>query len=144
MRKLFFWALSILALFAMIEGCTDAGSEPPMAAPVVSPTVTDTVRFSTIVQPILLSNCAIPGCHTGSSPTSGFNQSSYAGVRAGGSQFGSSVVIPGDSTDSKIIQKLRGKAGERMPLSGTYAATGLPDSMIVQIGTWIMQGAKDN
>ncbi len=144
MRKLFVPVLSILATFAIIAGCTDAGSEPPMTALKQTPTITDTVRFSTVVQPILLNNCAISGCHTGSSPASGFNQSSYAGVRAGGVQFGTNVVIPGDSTDSKIIQKLRGKAGERMPLAGTYAATGLPDSLIVEIGTWIMQGAKDN
>jgi len=143
MRKLFVQVLSMLATLAILEGCTDAGSEPPVTAPKILATTTDSVRFST-VQLILLNNCAIPGCHTASSPASGFNQSSYAGVIAGGNQFGSSVVIPGDSTDSKIVQKLRGKAGERMPLAGTYAATGLPDSLIVQIGTWIMQGAKDN
>lgn len=105
------------------------------------------VSFQTDVLPILLNNCAVSGCHTGSSPSSGFNASTYEGVRAGGSKYGTSVVIQNDSTNSGIMKMIRSTQnlyGIRMPPSGKYSATGLPDSLIVTIGTWIQQGASNN
>jgi IPT/TIG domain len=103
-----------------------------------------TVKFDPTIELILSTNCAISGCHKPPGAASGFDQSSYSGIIAGGAEFGKNDVVAGDSTNSKIIQKLRGKAGNRMPLTGTYAATGLPDSLIVKIGIWIMQGAQNN
>lgn len=135
----FLFVTSAMVVVATIQGCKDSGTEPQPAA---TPPTDDSAHFSTIVQPILTSNCT--SCHSGSSPSSGFDQTSYAGVLAGGTQFGTDVVFAGDSTKSKIIKKLRGTAGSRMPLSGIYASTGLPDSLIVKIGEWIMQGAKNN
>jgi hypothetical protein len=105
------------------------------------------ISFSKTIQPILSSNCAVSGCHTGLSPSSGLNLSTYAGVRAGGNFFRTNVVIPYDSTDSDIMKMIRSSnnpLGIRMPESGKYASTGLPDSLIVQIGTWIQQGALNN
>jgi hypothetical protein len=32
----------------------------------------------------------------------------------------------------------------RMPFSGQYASTGLPDTMIAKVGLWIQQGALNN
>jgi len=96
------------------------------------------VSFKGQIQPILTSNCT--SCHGGSFAASGFNQTTYAGVIAGGNEFHSNDVIPHDSTNSKIIQKLRGKAGAQMPLDRVP----LPDSLIVRIGTWIEQGALNN
>ena len=105
------------------------------------------VSFQTDVLPILLNNCAVSGCHTGSSPIAGFNPSTYAGLRAGGVSYHQSVVIPFDSTGSGLMAMIRGTNNLynlRMPQKGQYFATGLPDSMIVTIGTWIQQGAIDN
>ncbi|HTX19643.1 MAG TPA: IPT/TIG domain-containing protein [Bacteroidota bacterium] len=105
------------------------------------------VHFQTGVLPILLNNCAIPSCHSGSNPTSQFNASTYAGVRKGGATFGANVVIPFDSTNSQIMHMIRSSnnlIGLRMPQGGPYAATGLPDSLIVRIGAWIHQGALNN
>ena len=144
MKRIFFSALiGGAALFSFMEGCSDMGTAPAAGTTPLPPVVNDdSSHFGATVQPILNSNCT--SCHGGSSPSSGFDQTSYAGVRAGGAQFGATVVIAGDSTNSKLMKKLRGTQGSRMPLGGTYAATGLPDSLIVKIGKWIMQGARNN
>jgi hypothetical protein len=105
------------------------------------------ISFSAKVLPIFLNNCAVSGCHSGSSPLAGFNPSTYQGLRAGGFTFGTSVVIAFDSTNSGVMQMIRSSAnpyGLRMPQGGQYFATGLPDSLIVTIGTWIQQGALNN
>ena len=111
-------------------------------------TLNTTVSFSAdILQAILIPNCAISGCHRGSSASGNFNQESYEGVRAGGFSYGTSVVIPFDSTNSGIMKMIRGTNNLynlRMPLSGQYSTTGLPDSLIVKIGTWIKEGAYKN
>lgn len=103
------------------------------------------VSFSCDVQPIILANCATAGCHSGATPTSGFNQSTYTGMRAGGVNYGTDVIIQGDTTRSGIIKELRGTGiVGRMPFGGQYQATGLPNAMILTIGRWIMQGAANN
>ncbi|HWP81047.1 MAG TPA: IPT/TIG domain-containing protein [Bacteroidota bacterium] len=105
-----------------------------------SPSVT--ISFANTVQPILVGNCAFGGCHSGgTSAASQFDQTTYAGVRAGGVKFGSSVVIPGDSINSRIIQALKGTAPNlpRMPLGGQ-----LPQNQISIIARWIQEGALNN
>ena len=103
------------------------------------------LSFALDVQPILNFGCAISGCHTGSSPPAGFNQSTYDNLRLGGINYGANVVIAGDSTSSEIIRAMRGTATVgRMPFGGPWAANGVPDSNIVKVGTWIKQGARDN
>jgi IPT/TIG domain len=102
------------------------------------------VHFETGILPILVNNCASSGCHSGSFPLAGFNPSTYEGLRKGGFTYGTNVVIPFDSTNSGIMQMIRSNKnliGLRMPQGGPYASTGLPDSLIVRIGTWIYQGA---
>ena len=143
MKRIFVSAVIAGAtFFFFMEGCSDMGTAPQAGSTTPPVVGDDSAHFSSTVQPILNSNCI--SCHGGSSPSSGFDQTSYAGVRAGGAQFGATVVIAGDSTNSKLMKKLRGTQGSRMPLGGTYAATGLPDSLIVKIGKWIMQGARNN
>jgi hypothetical protein len=105
------------------------------------------VSFSAQILPIMLNNCAVSSCHTGPSPLANFNPSTYAGLRAGGFTYHASVVKEGDSTHSDLMKMIRGTDnvyGLRMPQKGQYFATGLPDSMIVTIGTWIQQGAMNN
>lgn len=109
--------------------------------------VDTTVSFSARVLPILLANCAVSGCHSGTSPIANFNPSTYAGLRNGGFSYHQNVVLAGDSTNSGLMKMIRGTNnlyGLRMPQKGQYFTTGLPDSMIVTIGTWIKQGALNN
>jgi len=138
-----FFAGSFLLLLG-IGACTDAGTEVPPPAP-PGPFTPGPPSFANDIHPILLANCATSGCHSGTSRASGFDQSTYAGVRAGGANYGTSIVIPGDSSNSGIMKVLRGTGlVSRMPLSGTFASSGLPDTMIVKIGAWIVQNAPNN
>ena len=148
----------LFGMWMVLEGCKDMGNPftPPTTNPPPSGGSSDSVRFSTVVHPILLANCAISGCHHPPAPTANFDQTTYAGVRAGGATFGPNVIHPGDSSYSsastsvgsgimKMLRNTNNPYGNfRMPQGGQYVSTGLPDSMIVQIGTWIMQGAKNN
>jgi len=145
---------SVYFVILISDGCKDKGTDLPQQSPVIRD---DSARFNRDVHPILLANCALSGCHSGSSPTGGFNQETYAGVRAGGNTFGSNVIQPGDSSSNisalnvgsgimKMLRNVNNPYGNfRMPQgSGPYVTSGLPDTMIVLIGKWIMQGAKNN
>ena len=135
----------LFLLVAGIQSCNDLGTAIPTPVSPPPPFNPGPQSFAADIHPILLANCAVSGCHAGSTPASGFNQSTYAGVRAGGAVYGTNVIIPGDSTNSGIIKVLRGTGlVGRMPAGGTFSATGLPDTMIVKIGLWIEQGALDN
>jgi len=52
-------------------------------------------------------------------------------------------VVPGDPTNSYLVQKLMGAAaitGARMPLGGPY----LDDATTAQVAAWIAAGAQNN
>ncbi len=105
------------------------------------------LSFALDVQPIFLTHCALPSCHASSSPAGNFNATTYAGIRDGGYTYGTTIVIPGDSTKSGVMKMVRSAnnlIGLRMPISGPYTNTGLPDSLIVKIGKWVVQGAVNN
>ena len=114
------------------------------------------ISFALDVHPILLQNCAVTGCHVPPTPTGGLDQTGYASIRRGGATFGANAVTPGDSSSNsadvhvgsgimKMLRNVNNPYGDfRMPLSGQYASTGVPDSLIRMIGTWIAQGAQDN
>jgi hypothetical protein len=103
------------------------------------------LSYAADIRPILNYGCAISGCHTGSNPASGFNQSTYEGLRAGGVNYGSNTVVPGDSSSSGIIREMRGTGiVGRMPFGGPWFDSGVPDSLIRKAGTWIEQGALYN
>ena len=93
------------------------------------------VNYSTEIQPIFDSKCT--GCHDGSSD--GLNLGSYSTLMSGGSS--GTVVISGNGSESRLIQKLRGTAsGSQMPKGGTP----LDETIIDLIETWIDEGALDN
>ncbi|MEX2116963.1 MAG: IPT/TIG domain-containing protein [Bacteroidota bacterium] len=107
--------------------------------------ISGNVSYAAEVRSTLNYGCAISGCHIGSSAVSGFDQSTYAGLRAGGVNYGPNVVIPGDSTNSGIIREMRGIGiVGRMPFGGPWQASGVPDSLIRRTARWIQQGALYN
>jgi hypothetical protein len=143
--------LAGIVLVAMLglslQACKDLGSPvaPPNTEP--PPVINGQISFAANVQPIFLANCALGGCHTAFSPAGNFNVTSYGTLRAGGFTYGTAVIVPGDSATSGIMAMVRGNnnlIGLRMPLGGQYTQSGLPDSLIVRIGTWIVQGALNN
>lgn len=99
----------------------------------VTGTATDAVSYAGSVQPIWDANCT--GCHGSSA---GLSLASYAQMMSGSTN--GAVVNSGDGANSKIVQRLKGIGGSRMPLNGSA----LSDASIELVETWIDQGALDN
>lgn len=93
----------------------------------------DLISYSLTVQPVWDDNCT--GCHGGSG---GLFLGSYDLLMAGGSSGAS--VIPGNGTGSRVIERLRGTSGSRMPMGGAA----IDAETIDLIETWIDQGALNN
>jgi|SRR4051812_32191975 len=116
------FALSIVILMLLVNGCVKHDLEPPIT---VDCTDFRTVSFATDVQPIIGANCAIPSCHNGDNgadinwtdPVKFQNHSSEARRR---------VMLPKTSAD-------------HMPRVGTIS-----DDQIKLIVCWAEQGAPIN
>ncbi len=91
-----------------------------------APLFAQTVDFSSI-HSILAARCV--GCHSAASPQGGLELGTYLGVRRS--------IAPGVAAASKLIQRVTGEKGARMPLGGTA----LPDTEIALLRRWIDQGA---
>src|SRR6266498_4110234 len=75
-----------------------------------------TVDFRRDVEPILKASCL--GCHTGAKAGGQFRLDSKALAMRGG--ISGPVIVPGKSTQSRLLHRVLGQGGEkRMPLSGT-------------------------
>ncbi len=87
---------------------------------------TSGINYSENIAPILSANCALSGCHVGSSPQSGLDLSNYNDVRQ--------VARSG-----QLVGRITGTMGSIMPPTGA-----LPPDLINQIETWVDAGACDN
>ena len=132
----------------------DANGNPQA---LVSPCVADTGQctggacFARDIQPILTSNCALSGCHAGTTPVLGQNLSdgvAYARIVCIASVEvpGMMRVRPSQPDSSYLVHKIQGTqasvggSGGQMPLGGTP----LSQSQIDLIRAWIVAGAKNN
>lgn len=158
MARMYFYPAMFVALVVCCglaaAGCTDHGS--PVAAststggnngtPPPPPPPTN-VSFSTQVQPVFTSSCALNGCHAGTNPQAGMSLESgkaYANIVdvVSTSYSPAKRVAPGDTTASVLYNKIRntGVYGQDMP-PGPPALTA---SQIMDIGVWIEEGAQNN
>jgi len=113
-----------------------------------SPTSSQDVSFSSQVQPIFTSSCALSGCHSGSNPTGG--QDLSAGKAYNNIVSKASTEVPGyfrvkpfSSDSSYLYMKITGDSritGVRMPNGGAP----LSQSNIQTIKNWIDEGAQNN
>ncbi|MDX2284974.1 MAG: c-type cytochrome domain-containing protein [Bacteroidia bacterium] len=102
---------------------------------VLLPCSPDSVYFAQEILPVLVSNCAMSGCHDDVTRSDGFSLTSYANVMASGE------VKPGNPADSDLFTTLsETDPDRRMPRP---PAAPLPQFQIDLIGKWIQQGAKD-
>jgi hypothetical protein len=126
-----FAGLICVVLLSVLGGCYEDNSAslyPQGNYPGGPDCDTTNVSFSVTVQPILLRNCALPGCHASSSPTGGYTLDNYNGVR--------SIVLSG-----RIIGAINHRTGyASMPKDAAM----LSACEIGQIASWIDQGAKNN
>ncbi len=95
----------------------------------------ETVSFAADIAPILVDNCN--GCHLDAMQVrGGLRLDTFAQLLQGGDS--GAIVDPGNSTESLLVQKLKGMVGQRMPSGGRPA---LSDESIKLISTWIDEGA---
>jgi hypothetical protein len=92
------------------------------------------VDFLTEVQPIFTARC-MP-CHSGDNAQAGLKTHTREDLLKGGKS--GAAIIPGNGSDSLLVQKISGQKGLRMPPSGPA----LTADAIAQIRIWIDQGAK--
>ncbi len=94
----------------------------------------DSVYFKWDVLPILISNCAMSGCHDAATAQDGVILDSYANVMA------TADVRPFNPSKSDLYEVLiEDKPEKRMP----FGQPPLPQEQIQIIAKWILQGAKD-
>lgn len=148
------WMLAWLCLCA---GCIADSLEPdvgPLRAGLCKPKDSDPahdVSFRHDLQPIFKRPLGMAGCSchlpTSSRPTglqlTGLDLSSYQGLRRGGNQSGSDVVIAHDPCDSLIVQKVSSAPpfGSRMPSDGPPYLSPAERNLLAD---WIAEGALDN
>lgn len=94
------------------------------------------ISFSDDVAPILIRNCN--GCHIDGRRASGnLRMDTFSQLKSTGDN--GPIFQRGSATDSLLIRKLRGEAGQRMPAGGRDA---LSEDEIATIATWLRQGAR--
>jgi len=99
------------------------------------PTGKETVSFSRDVAPLLMANCN--GCHVDAMQLrGGLNMNNFAMFSKGGDS--GEIVVSKNSSESLIVQKLRGTSGQRMPAGGRPA---LSEENIQLVAKWIDEGA---
>lgn len=116
-----------------------------------------TPEFSSIYANVIASTCGVAGCHAGTDPSGHLDMGSlsvaYASLvdgvamSSGCSESGATRVVPEDSDNSLLINKLEGHfangddvCGPQMPFGGTP----LDQSVIDVIREWIDAGAQNN
>lgn len=95
----------------------------------------DSVYFKNQIQPLLASNCAMPGCHDAITAAEGVRLDSYISI------FQSDVIKPGDPSDSDLWEVINETdPAKRMPLN-LNPLSPEQKSLILK---WIQQGARNN
>lgn len=146
--------VSAAALFACSSSSKAPANAPPTdaGAAVHGDEVTRTYAptYTAVWNEILTPQCAVPFCHVGLGvmPLSVGKDQAYSqqlvNVPASGpmcTKTGMKRVDPGNPSTSLLYQKLtNAPCGAPMP----YAGRILPEADLMQISTWIEQGAPNN
>ena len=131
MRKTALAALPLLFLL----GCSDEGQSPVGPGPQTEP-----VSFAQQIQPIFDASCV--GCHgiggnAGLDLRTGFSHANLVNVAAQASA--GTLVAPGNSADSVLLNRLTGNGLGLMPPGGALGA-----STLDLVTRWIDEGAPDH
>lgn len=136
------WFLSaILAAITIVYSCKHESVNPNVGGytPIDTQSNTegwrcsaDTVYFEYDVLPILISNCAMSGCHDASTHAEGVILTNYAKT------ISTADVVAGNSANSDLYKSIIKTGSNRMPPNQPLTA-----SQIAIIKKWIDQGAKN-
>ncbi|WP_276364493.1 hypothetical protein [Daejeonella sp. H1SJ63] len=94
---------------------------------------TDSVYFVNDIQPLLISNCAMSGCHDAITHKEGINLTAYVGVMR--------EVRAGNAGESSLYKSMIRTDEDRMP---PRPAQALSADMLTKVRNWINQGAVNN
>jgi hypothetical protein len=75
------------------------------------------VIFRDSMLPVLKASCV--SCHAGATPAGGLNVNELAGVLSGGKH--GPAIVPAHSSDSLIVQYIRGQRTPKMPMAGSVS-----------------------
>ena len=95
---------------ALAAGTPTAGAPGMLQA--VRASGNESVQFIRDLAPVVVSQCI--QCHAGMQPAGRLNLTTFSGLLRGGDS--GPAIMPGKPKDSLLIKKLRGTAGDRMPL----------------------------
>jgi mono/diheme cytochrome c family protein len=120
---------------ANLAALGSAAPQEPAKVEVAVATGNEKISFSRDIAPVLVQECA--NCHGyGQRPSARLNMTTFQGLLTGGDS--GPAIVPGKPGESLLIQKLKGEAGDRMPLRRPP----LSDAVIAQFETWIAEGAR--
>ena len=95
-----------------------------------TPCSPDTVYFNNTILPLVVSSCAVTGCHNAASHVEGLNLTTYAGIMR--------IVYGNNASASKLYTEISRNKMPRYPVPAMSAAN------LALIQKWINQGAKNN
>ena len=98
------------------------------------------LSYATDIQPGIMQNCAIAGCHATIYVFGSYN-SLIGGKAMTSSPAGTAYVVPGNVAGSYLAQKMDAKYAVASTLLGADMAVHDP-ALVTPIETWIAQGAK--
>jgi hypothetical protein len=125
---LFLVGIPLLSLFSSCG----KNSNPTTPSDIVFPA--SNISYAQSVQPLFLQKCAFVGCHDDQSMAGGLSLTSYIALTAR-----SGIVVPGNSNNSVLAQKMDGRNPHLDPVPVT-----LTSNQINGIKKWIDEGAKNN
>ena len=129
---------AMLATLTNAKAAAPAKAKPPEepAIPLVAATGKETVSFARDIAPMIAGTCL--NCHgTGNNnDKGGLRMNQFANLLKGGDS--GRIVNPAKAAESLLVKKLKGTAGDRMPLNGKAWS----DKQIALVEKWIAEGAK--
>ena len=124
MRKLFFIAI-IFIVAVKFSSCEYENYEPA-----TGPNPNDIISFSNYIMPLMISKCAVSGCHEGTSAPNLTAGKAYTNLVDG------AFVDTLNAEQSILYLRING--------GGMPPANPLPASDISKVLLWIKQGAQNN
>lgn len=120
-------------LVTFVSADSAAGAMAGATSSLNRPSGKETVSFALDIAPVLQSQCL--NCHGQQNPRGQFSMVNFDRFLRGGASGGPFVSKKPD--ESLIIKKIKGQAGDRMPLG----RPALSDDVIKKFETWVKEGA---
>lgn len=127
---------AIIACLWLLGACA-YNKVPKEIAPEISCQTKDTISFNKDVLPVLVNNCAISNCHSGSTPEASFNLEAavaYATLSKKGSGYIDTITPRYSALYSSMVS-----VSQPMPPTGK-----LDKCTLAIIEKWMVQKAKNN